>query len=94
MAYEFDAEETKKRLFIAVYSSDDSSIEYQLCTICLDESSEALAVSEVIPQFYYEHSIMKLVKKDDKWLISQIRFPLGNEEPNNESFLSNNNILF
>lgn len=26
MAYEFDAEEIKKRLFIAVYSSDDSSI--------------------------------------------------------------------
>ena len=85
---------TLKTKIVGVISSNDSSIEYQLCTICLDESPEALAVSEVIPQFYYEHSIMKLVKKDDKWLISQIRFPLGNEEPNNESFLSNNNILF
>ena len=85
---------TLKTKIVGVISSDDSSIEYQLCTICLDESPEALAVSEVIPQFYYEHSTMKLVKKDDKWLISQIRFPLGNEEPNNESFLSNNNILF
>ena len=85
---------TLKTKIVGVISSDDSSIEYQLCTICLDESPEALAVSEVIPQFYYEHSIMKLVKKDDKWLISQIRFPLGNEEQNNESFLSNNNILF
>lgn len=85
---------TLKTNIVGVISSDDSSIEYQLCTICLDESPEALAISEVIPQFYYEHSIMKLVKKDDKWLISQIRFPLGNEEPNNEVFLSNNNILF
>lgn len=85
---------TLKTKIVGVISSDESSIEYQLCTICLDESPEALAISEVIPQFYYEHSIMKLVKKDDKWLISQIRFPLGNEEPNNESFLSNNNILF
>ena len=79
---------TLKTKIVGVISSDDSSIEYQLCTICLDESPEALAVSEVIPQFYYEHSIMKLVKKDDKWLITQIRFPLGHEEPNNESFLS------
>ena len=85
---------TLKTKIVGVISSDESSIEYQLCTICLDESPEALAISEVIPQFYYEHSIMKLVKKDDKWLISQIRFPLGNEEPNNESFMSNNNILF
>ena len=85
---------TLKTKIAGVISSDDSSIEYQLCTICLDESPEALAISEVIPQFYYEHSIMKLVKKDDKWLISQIRFPLGNEEPNNESFMSNNNVLF
>ena len=85
---------TLKTKIIGVISSDDSNIEYQLCTICLDESPEALAVSEVIPQFYYEHSIMKLVKKDDKWLISQIRFPLGNEERNNESFLNDNNILF
>ena len=85
---------TLKTKIVGVISSDDSNIEYQLCTICLDESPEALAVSEVIPQFYYEHSIMKLVKKDDKWLISQIRFPLGNEERNNESFLNDNNILF
>ena len=85
---------TLKTKIVGVISSDDSNIEYLLCTVCLDESPEALAVSEVIPQFYYEHSIMKLVKKDDKWLISQIRFPLGNEEPNNESFLSDNNILF
>ena len=85
---------TLKTKIVGVISSDDSNIEYQLCTICLDESPEALAVSEVIPQFYYEHSIMKLEKKDDKWLISQIRFPLGNEERNNESFLNDNNILF
>ena len=85
---------TLKTKIAGVISSDESSIEYRLCTICLDESPEALAVSEVIPQFYYEHSIMKLVKKDDKWLISQIRFPLGNEEPNNGSFLSSNNIIF
>ena len=85
---------TLKTKIVGVISSDDSNIEYQLCTICLDESPEALAVSEVIPQFYYEHSIMKLVKEDDKWLISQIRYPLGNEEPNNESFLSNNDIIF
>ena len=85
---------TLKTNIVGVISSDGSSIEYQLCTICLDESPEALAISEVIPQFYYEHSIMKLVKKDEKWLISQIRFPLGNEEPNNEAFLSNNNVLF
>ena len=85
---------TLKTKITGVISSDESSIEYRLCTICLDESPEALAVSEVIPQFYYEHSIMKLVKEDDKWLISQIRYPLGNEEPNNESFLSNNDIIF
>ena len=85
---------TLKTKIVGMISSDDSSIEYLLCTICLDESPEALAVSEVIPQFYYEHSIMKLVKNDDKWLISQIRFPIGKEEPNNEAFLSNNSILF
>lgn len=77
-----------------VISHSDTHIEYRLCTMILDESDEALAVSEEIPQVFFEHSIMKLELIGGEWLITQIRDELGNETPYNETFIANNGLEF
>lgn len=64
---------------IGVMNHTDTHIEYRLCTTVLDESNAALAVSDEIPQYFYEHSVMKLDLIDSKWLITQMRTELGNE---------------
>lgn len=64
---------------IGVMNHTDTHIEYRLCTTVLDESNEALAISDVIPQYFFEHSVMKLDLIDGKWLITQMRTELGNE---------------
>ena len=64
---------------IGVMNHTDTHIEYRLCTTVLDESNAALAISDVIPQYFFEHSVMKLDLIDGKWLITQMRTELGNE---------------
>ena len=79
---------------IGVTEHTDTHIEYGLCTMVLDESAEALAVSDEIPQVFYEHSIMKLDLIDGEWLITQLNDDLGNEHSFNETFVANNGLIF
>ena len=78
---------------IGVMNHTDTHIEYRLCTMVLDESAEALAVSEEIPQVFFEHSVMKLDFIDGKWLITQMRQFVGNEE-NNSYLIDTYNLEF
>lgn len=64
---------------VGVLEHTDTHIEYRLCTTVLDESSAALAVSDTVPQYFYEHSVMKLDLIDDRWLITQMRTELGSK---------------
>lgn len=79
---------------IGVMNHTNTHIEYRLCTMVLDESAEALAVSVEIPQVFFEHSVMKLELVDGKWLVTQIRDDLGNEVSYNEVFIANNGLEF
>lgn len=79
---------------IGVTEHADTHIEYGLCTMVLDESDEALAVSDEIPQVFYEHSIMKFDLIDGEWLITQLSDDLGNEHSYNETFIANNGLKF
>lgn len=79
---------------IGVVNHTDTHIEYRLCTMVLDESAGALAVSVEIPQVFFEHSVMKLELIDGEWLVTQIRDDLGNEVSYNEVFIANNGLEF
>lgn len=79
---------------IGVINHTDTCIEYRLCTMVLDESAEALAVSEEIPQVFFEHSVMKLELTDGEWLITQLRDDLGNEFAYNEVFIAKYGLDF
>lgn len=79
---------------IGVMNRSDTYIEYRLCTMVLDESAGALAVSEEIPQVFYEHSVMKIELIDGEWLITQLRDDLGNERDSNETFIAKNGLEF
>ena len=80
---------------IGVTEHTDTHIEYGLCTMVLDETSEAQAEPTYEwPEVFYEHSIMKLDLIDGEWLITQLSDDLGNELSYNETFIANNGLEF
>ena len=80
---------------IGVTEHTDTHIEYGLCTMVLDETSEAQAEPTYEwPEVFYEHSIMKLDLIDGEWLITQLNDDLGNENSYSETFIANNGLVF
>lgn len=60
---------------VGVLSADENHIDYRLCTLY-----------EFEPTFVCEHTVMRLVKTDDGWKISQIRDFFGNGLANNYEY--------
>ncbi len=65
---------------VGVMSSTETHVEYRLCTTVLDESPAALEAEEAkdgVPQYFYEHSIMKLDLINGSRLIMQMMTDVG-----------------
>lgn len=60
---------------VGVLSADENHIDYRLCTLY-----------EFEPTFVCQHTVMRLVKTDDGWKISQIRDFFGNGLANNYEY--------